>query len=130
MYICVDFDGTCVKHTKPLSSKKPIEGAVEVLKELVDAGHHLILFTLRSNKNGIMYLEEAVKWFKDNDIKLSGSQRNSTQWKWTDSPKAYGSLYIDDAAVGCPLLQGDDDIRPYVDWAEIRKILIKKGVLK
>ena len=129
MYICVDFDGTCVKHTTPLSSKVTIDGSVEVLRELVDAGHHLILFTMRSNKNNILYLDEAVQWFKDNEIELSGIQKNPMQWKWTSSPKAYGSLYIDDAALGCPLLQGDSDKRPYVDWIKIRELLIEKGVL-
>jgi len=129
MYICVDMDGTCVKHTKPLSVSITIPNSVEVLQELVEAGHHLLLFTMRSNKDGIMYLQDAVQWFKDNDIKLSGVQRNPMQWKWTESPKCYGSLYIDDAALGCPLLQGDDDHRPYVDWIKIRELLVEQNVL-
>lgn len=129
MYICVDYDGTCVKHTKPLSSTEKIPGAVETLIDLTNQGHQLILFTMRSNKNKSTILDEAVQWFKDNNIPLYGVQKNPTQWAWTDSPKAYGKIYIDDAALGCPLTQDNPDERPYVDWEKVRVLLVEKGIL-
>lgn len=45
MIIAVDFDGTCVTHEYV---GKEI-GAAEVLKELTDKGHKIILFTMRSH---------------------------------------------------------------------------------
>lgn len=74
-------------------------------------------------------LEEAVKWFEDNDIPLYGIQKNPDQRNWTSSPKAYGQLYIDDAALGCPLIKYTNK-RPHVDWLEVRNILIEDGIIK
>lgn len=114
MDIVIDFDGTCVTHEYPDIGKDI--GAVPVLKKLLKQGHRLILFTMRSGKE----LNDAVKWFKDNDIELFGVQKHPEQESWTESPKAYGHLYIDDAALGCPLIS-DPRVskRPYVDWQQI-----------
>ena len=124
MYIGIDFDGTCVTHSYPHVGKDI--GSIPVLKRLVQKGHQLILFTMRSDKT----LEEAVKWFKDNDIKLFGIQTNPTQSSWTKSPKAYCHLYIDDAGLGCPL-KYDSALsdRAFVDWQKAEMMLIASGVL-
>ena len=45
--ISVDFDGTCVSHEFPNIGKDI--GAVPVLKALVENGHQLVLFTMRSD---------------------------------------------------------------------------------
>ena len=75
-------------------------------------------------------LSPAVQWFKDKGIPLYGIQKNPTQWSWTESPKAYGQLYIDDAALGCPLLfDGNISDRPYVDWKSVEEILEIQGLL-
>ena len=111
MYIAVDFDGTCVTHEYPRVGKDI--GAVPVLKKLVDSGHHIILNTMRSGKE----LVDAVQWFADNDIPLYGANENPTQKEWTLSPKVYAHLYIDDAALGCPLkFDRAVSSRPFVDW--------------
>lgn len=111
LYIAIDFDGTCVTHDYPNIGKDI--GAVPVLKELSNRGHKLILNTMRSGKK----LSEAVQWFEDNDIPLYGANLNISQRNWTDSPKVYAHLYIDDAALGCPLTINDDiSDRPFVDW--------------
>ena len=119
MYICVDFDGTCVTHEYPNIGNDI--GAVPVLKQLVEKGHLLILFTMRSGKE----LEDAVNWFNENDIPLYGVQTNPTQKRWTDSPKAYGQLYIDDAALGAPL-KTDKELsdRPFVDWKYASRLIL------
>lgn len=124
-YICVDFDGTSTTHDYPNIGKDI--GAVKVLKKLVDEGHNLILFTMRSGKT----LQDAVDWYAKNNIQLFGINTNPTQKNWTSSPKAYGHLYIDDAALNCPLkYDADFHYRPYVDWEEVEKILIEKGFIK
>lgn len=48
MIIAVDFDGTCVTHEFPRVGAEI--GAAEVLKELTDKGHKIILFTMRSHQ--------------------------------------------------------------------------------
>lgn len=141
MEINLDFDGTCVSHEFPNIGKDI--GAVPVLKKLVEKGHHLILFTMRSDRENKkptghdliqdvtgMFLTDAVNWFKDNDIPLYGIQTNPTQLNWTTSPKSYAQLMIDDSALGCPL-KFDDRVsnRPFVDWEEVRKILINQNIL-
>jgi hypothetical protein len=134
MIIAIDFDGTCVTHEFPKVGKDI--GAVPYLKQLVKNGHSLILWTMRSNKEKVEsedynihsvageYLNEAVNWFIDNDIELWGIQSNPNQASWTESPKAYAQIYIDDAALGCPL-KYDATIseRPFVNWDEVGKIL-------
>jgi len=123
MEICIDFDGTCVKHEYPEIGEDI--GASQYLKKLVGCGHKLILFTMRSGKE----LEDAVQWFEDNEIELYGINENPSQKKWTDSPKAYGQLYIDDAALGIPLIENKID-RPYVNWKKVNKMLKKKKLFQ
>lgn len=140
MDIVIDFDGTVVTHEFPDIGKDI--GAVPVLKELVENGHNLILFTMRSDvenpqsddetiiPKGGNYLTDAVNWFKEQGIPLYGIQTNPTQKSWTYSPKAYGQIIIDDAALGCPLVYDKNYAeRPFVDWGEIRRRLVIIGVL-
>jgi hypothetical protein len=120
--ILVDFDGTCVTHDFPFVGKDI--GSVPVLKKLVEKGHKLILFTMRSHRPYIHpdgkprdCLQEAIDWFAKNDIPLYGINTNPTQNEWTDSPKAYGQLMIDDIAIGVPLkIDKELSPRPFVDW--------------
>ena len=137
MDIVIDFDGTVVSHEFPKIGKDI--GAIPVLKALVDAGHRLILFTMRSDVENVHspelpgtftgnYLTEAINWFKENDIYLYGIQANPTQYTWTSSPKAYGQLIIDDTALGTPLIYTGDS-RPYVDWVMVEQWLKLKGIL-
>lgn len=122
--IAVDFDGTCVTHMYPEIGADV--GAVPVLKELVEAGHKLILWTMRSDTT----LEQAVSWFKSHDIPLYGINKNPQQFSWTRSPKAYAQLYLDDAALGIPLKRRKGQDRPFVNWEKVRKMLVKRGYLQ
>ena len=124
MYIAVDFDGTCVTHDYPRIGKEI--GATRVLKRLVEAGHKLILNTVRSGKE----LQDAIHWFNKNEIELYGVNENPTQKRWTTSPKVYAHMYIDDAAFGCPLRNVPDfSDRPFVDWDSIYRQLIRMGIV-
>lgn len=124
MIIAVDFDGTCVTHEYPKVGR--YIGAEPVLKELVSNGHKLVLWTMRSED----YLTDAVNWFKQHNIPLFGVNRNPEQGRWTTSPKAYAQLYIDDAALGIPLVHGLAGERAFVDWTQVRKLLVEMEVLK
>ena len=130
MVIGIDFDGTCVTNNFPQMGK--YIGAAPILKELVARGHELILFTMRSNvydtNNAFLpkhnYLDDAINWFIENKIDLYGIQTNPTQTDWTNSPKADCQLYIDDAALGCPLITNLNISRlPYVDWKKVKQLL-------
>jgi hypothetical protein len=130
--IILDFDATVVTHDFPNIGKDI--GAVPVLKQLVEKGHKLILFTMRSHRPFINFdgttrdcLQEAIDWFKDNDIPLYGINTNPTQKDWTDSPKAYGQLSIDDIGFGIPL-KVDKNLspRPFVDWFYV-EIMLKQN---
>jgi hypothetical protein len=124
-YIVIDCDGTVMTHDYPRIGKDI--GAVPVLKELIDNKHQLILFTMRSGKT----LNDAVNWFKENEISLFGIQTNPTQHEWTDSPKAYGQLIIDDAAAFAPLrLDLSYSNRPFIDWDKMRDELVRTGWIK
>lgn len=115
LIICVDFDGTCVTHEYPNIGKEI--GATEVLKQLTDKGHKLILFTMRSGKE----LQDSINWFKERDIPLFGINENPEQHTWTSSPKPYAHFYIDDAALGCPITFNKTiSNRPFVDWNMIK----------
>lgn len=120
--ITVDFDGTCVSYAYPKVGEEI--GAIPVLKSLTDNGHHLILYTMRSGKE----LQDAIDWFLTNSIPLYAIQFNPTQHKWTTSNKCYAHLYIDDAALGCPLLFPENQ-RPHVDWIAIKKLLEDRGII-
>jgi hypothetical protein len=138
--ICVDFDGTCVTHEFPQVGQDI--GAVPILKKIVEAGHNLILYTMRSDRYELKdtgdptiedvqgeFLRYAIEWFKDNEIPLHAVQENPIQKAWTTSPKCYAQLYIDDAALGCPLVY-DKHHRPYVDWKGVEALLIVRGIIK
>lgn len=141
MVFAVDFDGTCTTHEFPHVGVDI--GAAPVLKRLVEKGHKLILYTMRCNHTkepistdpdivpvGGNYLEAAENWFRENDIPLYGVQRNPGQDNWTSSPKCYANYYIDDAALGCPLVWNSDiSERPYVDWKKVEKILEEGGMI-
>lgn len=74
-----------------------------------------------------MFLQDAKNWFIDRGITLYGIQTNPNQG-WTTSPKCYAHLYIDDAALGCPLVY-DDHEKPYVDWSKVEEVLYEMKLL-
>jgi hypothetical protein len=149
--IAIDADGTCFTHEYPNIGKDI--GAVPVLKRLVSEGHRLMLWTMRSHvktREGVDTLDEAINWFKENNIDLWAINENPEQKSWTNSNKQYANLFIDDAALGCPLLQeykwvpvaqgletttyGENSKqvpvgRPFVNWVKIEEGLEKQGIL-
>ena len=143
MTIAVDFDGTCVTHDFPKVGKNI--GAEIVLKKLADKGHKIILYTMRSHPSektekagtsGMISttndcLQDAIDWFAKYDIPLYGVNNNPSQHSWTDSRKVYANMYIDDAALGIPLVYNDMSsmMRPYVGWVRVTELLYESGVL-
>lgn len=125
MVVSLDFDGTVVTHDYPRVGKDV--GAVPVLEQIRDNGHKIILFTIRGYDN---YLQDAVDWFKVNNIPLYGINANPTQSSWTTSPKCLADLQIDDAALGAPL-KYDYNLskRPFIDWNIVEQMLKLNGII-
>lgn len=123
LIIPVDFDGTIVHHRFP-EIGPPVPGAIETLIELIEVGHRVILWTCRSN----YHLLEAVQYLLDRGVKLHGFNSNRLRDEYPGSPKVFGHVYIDDAALGCPT-KFDDQGRRYVDWPTVARLLRGMGIL-
>lgn len=115
MNICVDFDGTIVDHRFPAIGPV-VPGAIDWMKKWQQLGAKLFLFTMRSDRVDGAYLTDAVNLLKANGIELHGANENLDQKKWTGSPKLYASIYVDDAAYGCPLYRPYGFERKCVNW--------------
>lgn len=117
--VAVDFDGTIVEHEYP-NIGPIVPGAIESMKMFKNMGVKVILNTMRGGKE----LEEAVQFLKDNGIELDGVNRADNQ-DWTSSPKVYAQFYIDDAAIGVPLIH-EPNKRVYVDWEGVSEIIFER----
>ena len=116
--IAIDFDGTIVTHDYPRVGQ-PVPYAKEVINMLSANGHKCFLWTMRDNKT----LEDAKKYCEDNDIKLQCYNQSPDQF--STSPKQYATIYIDDAALGCPTsYEHGLSYRPFVDWYKVAEILV------
>ena len=123
--IAVDFDGTCVTNSYPKVGYDIRAG--EVLRTLAAKGHRLILCTMRSGGE----LEDAVKWFASNGIKLHAVNENPGQETWTASRKIHANIYIDDLALGCPLYEVKDRngvVHRFVNWKRVARWLFVEGI--
>ena len=120
--IAVDFDGTCVKFAYPYVGEDI--GAAEVLKRLVENGHKIILLTMR---DGGQPFRDAITWFNQREIPLFGINSNPEQ-NWSSSRKVYAHYYIDDQAVGAPLIQ-DPDGSSYINWKKVEEYFENLGLI-
>ena len=115
--IAVDFDGTIVRHVYPMIGSA-VPHAFKYLKLMQHEGARLMLWTMRSDGRdcGVLNpLRDAIEFCRANGVEFWGHNENPEQRSWTRSNKQYAHLYIDDAALGCPLVRPEKD-KPYVDW--------------
>ena len=120
MIIGLDFDGTCCMHDYPRIGAEI--GAVPWLtKAQEDFNVKIILFTMRSGAK----LEAAREWLEDKGVKIHACNVNPSQHTWTTSPKPYCHVYIDDAALGTPLVR-PDNARAFVDWRVAGPMLMEE----
>lgn len=122
MRIAIDFDGTIVEHKFPDIGRE-VPGAFEWMKKWQEAGAELILWTMRSDRRindpslWGLYLTFACQYCAGRGIFFAGVNHAPHGRDWTDSPKVYAHIYVDDAAFGCPLTESREmGARPYVDW--------------
>lgn len=138
--IAVDYDQTIRAGNFPFVYHDL--GAIPILKRLIEKGHKIILWTLRSNRidktenclglepmNGT-YLDEAVEYLIQNGVELYGINEHPYQKQLTDSPKVWADLFLDDRSLNFPTIV-DKSIseEPFADWKKIEELLIEKGLL-
>ena len=121
--IAIDFDGTIVTHEYPYVGKD-IHLAKDVIKMLIENGHRCFLYTMRDGSE----LLDAIEYCKENELEMCGWNESPEQF--SNSPKQYGTFYIDDAAIGCPLIY-DPDVsrRPFVNWFDVARYLESLGLI-
>lgn len=124
-YVAVDFDGTCVFHSYP-ECGPDVPGAVAALQRLHQRGIKLLLWTCRDRAE----LQDAVNWFTERGLPLSGINQNPDFPQMT-GPKLYADFYIDDKALGTYLvshLNPLKDVREMVvNWERLMWVLEKDG---
>jgi predicted TIM-barrel enzyme len=85
--ICVDFDGVVHDYLNPVPGRKmgpPMEGAVEALERLQDAGYHVVILTVRGDQPGYI-----IDWCDYYDV----------PYNEVTNKKPNAIIYIDDRAI-------------------------------
>lgn len=118
--VAIDFDGTLVEHDYPRIGKDI--GAWKWVRALQELDVKVILYTMRSGTE----LDEACVLASEQEVVFWGVNNNRDQWRWTKSPKVYAHVYVDDAALGVPLIHPINGDRPYVDWEIAGPMLLDK----
>lgn len=114
MTIAVDFDGTIVEHRYPeIGKERPF--AIQTLKQLIEDGHKLILWTVREGQ----LLDEAVEWCAQRGIVFYAVNRDYDEDVEEEnrnfSRKLKVGMFIDDRNVG-----------GLPDWGTIYQLICKR----
>lgn len=112
MIIAIDFDGTIVEHKFPEIGKLR-KDAKEVINQLYNEGHYIIIWTCRYEGFAV---EQMELFLAANDIKYHCINQNHPELLFSPKPKIYADIYIDDRQVG-----------GLPSWKEIYNIIQKTG---
>lgn len=135
MIIAVDFDGTCVVDEFPETGRNI--GAAPVLKFLQSQGHSIMLWSMRGNTNVTWsgevfeksFLQRVHEWEEQNRFKFDSYNTCPYQQcnVWTDSPKQFADIYLDDRALGAPLIsiRYKQAVVKVFNWLEVLDLLVK-----
>ena len=99
MIIAVDFDGTIVEERYPeIGKEKPF--AIATLKQLLNEGHLLCLWTAREGE----LLQDAVEWCRERGIEFyavnSDYPDDESAAEYIKSRKLKVDIFIDDRNIG------------------------------
>lgn len=120
--IAVDWDYTLTKCSSWESGEMVINTeAFDVMKRWIrDYNVGFILDTMRHDE----ILKEPLETLERHGVKLYGLRKNPQQDKDGNTvPKAFAVFSIDDRNVNIPVKWYEDCTRPYVDWAEVDRIM-------
>ena len=111
MKIYLDFDGTMVLHRFPDIGEE-VPDAVQTVKDLIAAGHEVILNTYRA-EIGLAELHAAIDWLRQRGIEGKFAEAKVY-------PAFFGlfgqDYFIDDQPMNAPLLESGA-----VDWSVVRE---------
>ena len=122
MQIFLDFDGTVVEHYYPLiGAYNP--GCKEVISKLQQAGHEVILNTYRVEIEDES-LKQALLFLYTLGLPIAITQKTNTKihpptWNIKEAIEN-GKLFIDDIAIGIPLIDAPVSGGKMVDWKKIK----------
>lgn len=128
MIIYLDFDGTVVEHAYPKIGRE-VPHAMRVIKRLQDAGHEIILNTMRcemDKKELMKALEYIISHYK---VELKPIIPTTEKIYPTWDPTNKKEIFIDDSANGTPIIPAVYDGIMMVDWLAVEKILEENKVL-
>lgn len=131
MTIYLDFDGTVLRHEYPnLGSYN--EGCREVLIKLKEAGHDIILNTMRVEFRNNS-LDEAYQWLEEfipelKNIKHTNHKIDPLLFDMDNIIN--NELFIDDIADNIPMKKYTVDSGWCVDWIKLDEIFIKYNLYK
>lgn len=118
--LCIDFDGTIVKHSFPKIGEQMPE-AFKVLKELKEAGFKLILWTCREDEGyniNKQYLKDAVNFCKENGVEFDAVNETIEEDEFRPETvkkrKPYAKCHIDDRNLG-----------GFPGWDVVRQVLLE-----
>lgn len=96
LIIAVDFDGTIVEERYPKIGE-PLPNAFEVMTQLQNDGHRLLLWTYRHGKE----LQEAIDFCKTKGIEFYAANRNFPEEEVNEEipRKILADIYIDDRTI-------------------------------
>ena len=118
MIIAVDFDGTIVEHEYPKIGKEKIF-ATETLRQLINDGLRLILWTVREGE----LLDEAVEWCRQRGVEFYAVNKDFPEENISKneqfSRKIKADVWIDDLNIG-----------GLPDWGTIYRIITEKKTLQ
>jgi len=98
MVLAIDFDGTIVEHKYPKLGKE-IPMAVQMLKQLKQDGHTLILWTVRDGKE----LDDALQFCNSRGLEFHAVNRSHPEEVYDSqniSRKITADLFVDDRNLG------------------------------
>ncbi len=110
LVIAVDFDGTVVEHRYP-DIGDVIPGAFDVLHELQEKGHKLILWTVRDGID----LQAAIDFCLDHGIMFYAANESH--------PNEEFNKYIS-RKIDCDVFIDDRNVGGFLGWEKIREVLI------
>lgn len=98
MIIAIDFDGVLCEDRFPEIGAPDYE-VVSLVRQLIDAGHEVILWTCRVDAR----LQEAVEWCEDRGLRFCAVNENapSNRARWAakypnGTRKVYADVYVED----------------------------------
>jgi hydroxymethylpyrimidine pyrophosphatase-like HAD family hydrolase len=118
----IDCDGTLFKWAKFPELGDEVPYAIGTVKRLIASGHAVYIWTCRGGEA----IDPVKKRLKELGVKYSGINLRRSHHTYP-SQKIIADWYIDDKAIGCPLIPQANG-EPYVDWLAIEIFLRRQGL--